>query len=289
MNTILHYATLVAAVAAAGYLALENRTLSRDLAEARSAVAALSAPGLVVQSPAEREVVEVVRVETPAPTNAEEVAEERPVLTEEVLQKAVEVRMEENRKRREAERERRRQEWENQTPEEREARRQEFMARMQERSSKRLAEFVERTGLDDAQYGALEAEISWLDASVREVVDAWAAAIREGGAFGPDARMQLLNGLTAVAMEAYEGLDSALPASWREADGSFNLLQMVGPDAFAPLMDAARDAGLNPGAVGMVMGSLMGGGERGPRGNRGGPGGGGPGDNGGPPPGRPPF
>ena len=264
-----------------------NRALRQDLAEARSALAAMEGAPVVVASPAETRVVEV-RVDapaaTPSPSPAPAATPATPAAIDEtVLENAVRERMDAMRREREAERERWRRERENETEEQREARRQEFHARMQERATERLTEFVEKTGLNDAQCSALEGELTDLDGRVRELAESWASAIREGGSFGPEARLQFLGDMSAVVLDAYSALDAALPADWRENDGDFNPLHVIGSDALEPLVQAAMEAG-TPGAMG-VMGALMGGGMRGMRGPRGGgfPGGpGGPGSPGGP-------
>lgn len=293
MKTILSI-FLVLSLAAAAALGVRNHSLSRDLDEARVALAELSAAPVVVQA------APVQEWHTSAPTEAEAPADAGvrgaassptvvtpAVIPEDVLEKAIAERDEQRRKERDAERERRRQEWENQTPEEREARHQERLQRMQERAAQRLAEFVENTGLNETQCAALEDEITYLDARLRQTAEAWAASIRESGSFGPDARMQLINDLSALVVDSYAGLDESLPANWREADGNFNLAQVVSPEILSPLFEAAREANIHPGAVGSVMGTLMGGfggmGGRGPRGGNGGQNGGAGGF--GPPPG----
>lgn len=277
---------LVLAVGASVAMAVRNHNLSRDLDEARSALAAVNGAPVVVQAPATPDISAPRPAVRSNPPPAIVQTNFVSAVSEETLEKAVQSRMEQMRQERNAERERRRQEWENQTPEEREARRQEFQQRMQERAAERLAEFVERTGLDDDQYTAFAAEISDLDSRVRQTAEAWAEAIRESGAFGTDARLQLLNDITSLALDSYAALDEALPTSWREADGDYNILQAIGPDALAPLMEAAREANA-PGAM-AVMGVFMGGpGGRGGRGGRGGPPMG-PGGDGAPPVGPPP-
>ena len=275
-KTLIAFVILLSVSSAA--LLQRNHTLRRDLSEARDALAAVEGAPVIVASPAETRVVEV-RVDAPAessaPTSpAPNAASAAPaVIDEAVLENAVRQRMDAMRREREAERERWRRERENETEEQREARRQEFHARMQERATQRLTEFVEKTGLNDAQCSALESELTDLDGQVRDIAEAWAAAIREGGSFGPEARLQFLGDMSAVALDAYAELDATLPADWRENDGDFNLLHVIGTDALEPMVQAAMETG-NPGAMG-VVGALMSGGMRGPRGGGpGGPGGG---------------
>ncbi len=271
---------LVLAAGAAIAMAVRNRTLSHDLEEARAVLAAVNGPAIVVQAPSTPEAPQP-RAASPQTTVVQ--TNYVSAVSEEAIEKAVQTRMEQMRQERNAERERRRQEWENQTPEQREARRQEFRQRMQEHATQRVAEFVEKAGLDDDQYAAFAAEVTDLDSRVREVAEAWAEAIRESGSFGAASRLQLLNDITSLALDSYAGLDETLPESWREADSDFNILQAIDPEAVSPIMEAAREANA-PGAM-AIMGVFMGGP---PRGGRPGGGGGGPGGfGGGGPGGRP--
>lgn len=250
---------------------LWGRGLERRLEETQGILAELSAKPVVVQAAA----VQQWRTEATEEKGAEEPKSvEEPEIPEDVLERAVVAREEERRQQRVAERERRRREWENQTPEEREARQAEFRRALEERASERYAEFVERAGLDEGQQRNVEAIFSDLDTRVRESAQEWAETIRSTGGLGPDGRLQLLNELSTLALDSYGWLDEVLPATWREQDGELNVFQMVGPDAMAPLMEAAREVGLHPGTLGSVMGMMMGGWRGGPRGGNsgGGPG-----------------
>lgn len=254
-------------------LTVRNLTLARDLTEAHSAIAELSAKPVVVQAAA----VQEWHTEAPTKTLIQEHVvtqfTDAASIPEEVLEKAVADREEQRRQQRAADRERRRQEWENQTPEEREARQAAFRQAMQERAAERLQEFVEKTGLNETQKTAFDAVVFDLDGQIRDVATAWAEAIREGGTFGPDSRLQLIQDISSVILDSYAALDETLPENWREADGNFNILHVVGGEPFGPLFEAAQEAGINPGTIGSVMGTFMGGGQRGPRNQvgRGGP------------------
>ena len=269
----------VVATASAGVLFARNRGLRRDLDDARRALAEVNAPAIRVSAPAEARVVEVrVGPEASAPEAAKVAAKETPSATpptidDATLEKAIQERMETMRRNREAERERWRRERENETEEQREERRRAFQARMQERASERLAEFAEKTGLDERQGAELENVLTTLDGRVRETAEAWAATIRETGSFSPEARMQFLNDLSALATYAYANLDEVLPEGWRDGDGDLNVFQVIGPDAVDPLLQAAQESNVH--GIMPIIGSLVGGGM--PRGQRGPGGPGGPG------------
>lgn len=281
----------VAGIASSGALLAKNHGLRRDLDEARRALAEVRAPAIRVSSPAATRIVEVP-VAAPAaqptapatsipPAASATSTAAAPVLDEATLEKAVQDRMEAMRRQREEERERWRRERENETEEQREERRRAFQARMQERASERLAEFADKTGIDEKQGAALEGVLTVFDGRVREAADAWAAAIRETGSFGPEARMQFLAEMATLAETAYAELDEVMPEGWRENDGDLNVFQVIGADAADSLFQAARETNVH--GIMPVIGSLVGGG--GPRGFGGPRGPGGPGGFGGPPPG----
>lgn len=288
--TYLTSALAVVGIGSALAMVAQNRSLSRNLAEARRALAELDAPGIRVVAPSETRVVEVEVAAAPKspaaqPAGPAAVETQAATIDEATLEKAVQERMEAMRRNREAERERWRRERENETEEQREERRKAFQQRMQEHAAERLAEFAQKTGLNETQGAALETVLTDLDGRVREVADSWAATIRETGSFGPEARLQFLNDMSALATDAYAGLDEVLPEGWRDGDGELNVFQVIGPDAADSLFLAARETNVH--GVMPLIGSLMiGGGMRGPRAG-GGPGGfgGPPGGFGGPPPG----
>ncbi len=260
----------VALAAAVCVTADRNKTLRRSLDDANRVIETLRAAAAApVANMPETKYVEVkvpVRAEVPEPAAEQAVRPGADMVPQDVLDQAVEQRLEERRKEREAQREARRREWENQTPEEREARHQEFLGRMRERADARYNEFVERVGLDERQSAAFGKSVETLDTSVRKLVEDWSEAIRENGTFSQSDRLVLMQDVMGLMLNTYDEMDATLPASWREADGDINLMQLVGGDAFEPLMAATREAGVNGG--GMLMGLLMGGGR--PPWNRGG-------------------
>lgn len=162
-------------------------------------------------------------------------------------------------------RRRRLEELRNMSDDEKGARREEFIARMRGRAERRLKEFVRKTGLDAAQTEAFASTVAALDATLQERAREWADTIAETGSFTQDARLKFLGDMTEVLNAGYAEMDAKLPATWRTDDGNLNLMQIVGDAAFAPVVEALTEAGIEDGlqTIGMLMG--------GPGGEGGGP------------------
>ena len=247
---------IVLAVATAA-LAVRNRSLGAELAEARAALAAAreSAPG---KAPPRPRAPKAAPGRTVVPGKAEAAPVDGAAFDRAVEERAAAL-VEEERQRRDAERAERRRAWESETEEQREARRREFQERMREQASARLGEFAEKAGLDDRQCDALESELGLLDARVREIAGSFAEAVGEGAKFDFEAQMQLLNSMSAAVLDAYAGLDEKLPAGWRERDEGFNVMLGIGPDAFNPLFETLRRSGMRGfGSLAPFMGGVGG-------------------------------
>ena len=257
MKKAIPYVVAVILAVATAALAVRNSALVAELAEVRETLAAreseLEKASKQPPAPKARPIRVVERREVePAPIDV--------AAFDKAVEERAEALVEERRQQREAEREERRRAWEGGTEEEREARRREFQDRMREHAEARLTEFVEKVGLDDQQLAAVETELGNLDSRVREIVGSFAAAVDKGGKFDFESQMQLLNNMSAAVLDAYTGLDEALPKGWRDRDEEFNVMLGIGPDAFNPLVNSLRKSG-NRG-FGAFMPFMGGGGPR---------------------------
>lgn len=208
---------------------------------------------------------------------------------------AFKARVEKMKRDQERARERRRERIKSLTPEEKESQRSAFIEKMHARAAKRMGEFASKVGLDADQTASLESTIAALDNSLREMADSWAQEIRATKSFNQDAKVKFVADMSAILGAGYSQLDATLPEGWNTAAGDVNIMEFVGPAAFASVVDALTENELDDGL--QTVGSLMSGpegdagghedsggenaredGERGP-GTGGGPGGG-PGDGG---------
>ena len=115
---------------------------------------------------------------------------------------------------------------------------------------------MSKTGLNESQTAAFESTVSALDATLRETADAWAEQIRKSGTFSRDAQIKFVSDVSTVISAGYGEMDATLPESWRTADGNVNLMEIVGPEAFASVVDALTESGLEDGlqTIGQIMG-----------------------------------
>lgn len=142
------------------------------------------------------------------------------------------------------EREAHRREWENATEEEREEYRRQFRERMQAHSAAQISEFETKAGLDDNQCAAFEMELEAFDNRVREIAERFAVMIDGGVAPGFEMQARIMNEMSAAAVDAYAGINDALPEGWREKGGDFNMIFGMSPVSMSPLFDAMRRAGV---------------------------------------------
>ena len=177
-------------------------------------------------------------------------------ITEERLDQAVNARIAALRQKAEDARARRREAIAALTPEQKEVQREAFIGKMRERAQQRLKAFVSKTGLNESQTAAFESTVSALDATLRETADAWAEQIRKSGTFTRDAQRKFVSDVSTVIRAGYGEMDATLPESWRTADGNVNLMEIVGPEAFATVVDALTESGLEDGlqTIGQIMG-----------------------------------
>ena len=209
-----------------------------------------------------------------------------------------------------AEREKRKAEMLKMSEGEKAERREQFIAKLREKTAARFRKFVDKAGLSEAKAAEFEDTLVALSASVRESAQAWANQINASKSFTNDDRMRFVAEMSTLASAGYQQMDDTLTSVWRGADGDLNLLQMVGGEALAPVVEALMENEIRGGmqTIGMLMGapesgadgveqaeagepggdsdiSNPGGPEGGPGGPEGGPGGpeGGPGGPGGGP------
>ncbi len=228
------------AVAAAVALAFQNRSLRAELARARAG----SAEAGEVQEAAPP-------AETPSASAEAETSAPQDVpagVDREAFEKAVEERAlsraKEIEDQQRNEREARRREWENATEEEREEHRKQFRERMQAHSAAQITEFETKAGLDVDQCAAFEMELEAFDNRVREIAERFAVMIDGGVAPGFEMQAMIMKEMSAAAVDAYAGINDALPENWRERGGDFNMIFGMSPVSMSPLFDAMRRAGV---------------------------------------------
>lgn len=290
----------VAACAAAAWLFAQNRALRREIGEMREERAAAELQRPKMKAPP--------RPSQPIPSRPEEFSgpdapEEDPsggeTLDAARIDDALKERMAEMRKRTEEARARRRDAIAALTPEQKEEQREAFIGKMRERAQKRFNTFVSNTGLDDEQTESFRTTVATLDSNLRETAEAWAENIRETGTFTRDSQMTFAGHISLLVSAGYDEMDATLPEDWRETEGDVNLMEIVGPEAMSPMVEALTETGNDDGlqVIGQIMsgpGGEGGGGGEAPEGLDGiespgvgdGPGGmngsGGSGDQGGP-------
>ena len=234
----------MAAVAAAVALAIQNRSLRAELARVETDFAAAREASGTARSP-ELPSADAGR---PAPQDAVAPQDVPGRVDREAFEKAVEeravARAKEMEDQQRNEREAHRREWENATEEEREEHRKQFRERMQAHSAAQISEFETKVGLDVEQCAAFEMELETFDNRVREIAERFAVMIDGGVAPGFELQARLLNEMSAAAIDAYDGIDDALPEGWREKGGDFNMIFGMSPVSMAPLFDAMRRAGV---------------------------------------------
>ena len=249
----------LAAVAAAAWLFSQNRALRREIGEMRAERAAVEAQRPKMKNPPRSARRVSPRAEEPAAQ--ESPRPEDPVAWENVsnerLEEAVKERMAEMRKQTEEARARRREAIAALTPEQKEEQRDAFIGKMRERAQKRFNSFVSNTGLDDRQTASFANTVDALDSSLRETADAWADHVRETGTFSRDEQMTFVGHVSLLLSAGYDEMDETLPEDWRENEGDVNLMEIVGPEALSPMVEALTETGLDEGL--QVIGQIMGG------------------------------
>ena len=236
------------------FLALQNRALRGELAkkERPRITASPKRPGFIpsAESGMPRRSARMPQ-DDPPPGAA--IARGRPGGS---MEEAVAERIKTMRKEQAEKRKRRLEELKNMTAEEKASRREAFIERMRGRSERRLAEFVRKTGLNAAETESFSSTVAALDDALQERAREWAAEIAATGTFTQDARIKFISDMTEVLGAGYAEMDASLPASWRADDGDLNLMQIVGDAAFAPVVEALTEAGLDDGlqTIGMLMG-----------------------------------
>ena len=293
MRNALTWLPMSLLVALTVFLAYRNRCLNAELERLREAEAKASTPLKTKQA----RIVERPRIPLRKPaacprltatTNEESLVAE--IVSTKAFDQAFKARVAQLKQEREAERERRRERNRSLSPEEREAQRDSFVARMRERAAQRMKSFVSKTGLNAEQATSFENTIASIDTSLREVAESWAQEIRSSKTFNQASKVKFVSDMSGVLSAGYSQMDETLPETWKSSDGNVNLMELVGAEALAPVVEALTENGLDEGL--QTIGSLMGGpeggeqggsGEGGPGGpGEGGPGEGGPGGPGGP-------
>lgn len=143
------------------------------------------------------------------------------------------------------------------SPEEKARRRDDFLERRREMATERKRAFIENTGLDEKQTDAFLSTMASLDEMLQERTASWAKSIAESRSFTAEDRIRFVSDMTTIIDTGYEMMDSCLPSTWREDDGDFNLMHLLGDEAFAPVVDALSEADITDGL--QVIGMLMGG------------------------------
>lgn len=149
------------------------------------------------------------------------------------------------------------------TPEQKAEQRDAFISKMRERSTRRLSDFVSKAKLSARQTESFEGTVAALDASLRDAAAAWADQIRETGTFSRDAQIKFTGEIAELLSAGYGEMDATLPETWRTDDGNVNLMEIVGPEALAPVVEALTESGLEDGlqTIGQIMGGPSGGPE----------------------------
>ncbi len=265
----------VVACAAAAWLFVQNRALRREIATLRTARAAETRrPQMKVPprpprrtNPSGPSSGPVEQRISPVATRAKQPAGEVKI-SEESIDAAVKDRIAAMRKQAEDARARRREAIAALTQEQKEEQREAFIGKMRERAQQRLKAFVSNTGLDDKQTAAFESTVSALDATLRETANAWAEQVRKTGTFSRDAQVRFVSDVSTVISAGYGEMDATLPASWRDAEGNVNLMEIVGPEALSSMVEALTESGLEDGlqTIGQIMGGPSGEGGEAPGG-----------------------
>ena len=267
-------------IALTAFLAHRNRCLNAELESLREAKASMPLKAKQARI-AERPRLPL-RKPAPCPrstakTNDESLVAE--IVSTKAFEQAFKARVAELKQEREAERERYRERNKSLSPEEREAQRDSFVNRMRERAAQRMKSFVSKTGLNAEQAMSFENTIASLDTSLREVAESWAQEIRSSKTFNQASKVKFVSDMSGVLSAGYSQMDETLPETWKSSDGNVNLMELVGAEALAPVVEALTENGLDEGlqAIGSLMGGPEGGEQGGPEGP-GGPGEGGPGE-----------
>lgn len=142
------------------------------------------------------------------------------------------------------------------SPEEKARKRDDFLEKRRESAADRKRTFIVNTGLDETQAEAFLSTMASLDEMLQERTASWAKSIGESRSFTVEDQIRFVSDMTAVIDTGYEMMDSCLPSTWREDDGDFNLMQILGDEAFAPVVDALSEADLADGlrVIEMLMG-----------------------------------
>lgn len=278
-KSALSWGLCLAACAAAAWLLVQNRALRGEIEQMRAerAAAEVRRPQMEIPArpappshpgfphPGKPGVPQAAKPSDEMPSmdgaEMERLEAMRGQIDEERLDAAVRERIAAMRQKAEEERERRREAIAALTPEQKEEQRDAFLGKMRERSRRRFAVFVANTGLDDQQAEAFESTIDEVDASLSETAASWAEYIRETGTFSRDAQMVFAGQVGTVLNAAYNEMDSTLPETWRETEGDVNLMEIVGPEALSPMVDALTESGLDDELqmIGQIMGGPGGG------------------------------
>ena len=157
----------------------------------------------------------------------------------------------------------------------REERRQEFMERMRQRSEEERLAMVEKLNLDEMQTAQLDSIIIDLNHQVSQVSEAWADYIRSVGRMDSDFGIRIMHDISGALVAAYDAMDSAMPAGWRDTlgqderrGGMFGLgggALWIDPANFASLGAAMMAVGDGAGRFLMGAPMMRGGGARPPR------------------------
>lgn len=155
-----------------------------------------------------------------------------------------------------AEREKRKAEMLKMSEGEKAERRERFIAKLREKTAARFRKFVDKAGLSEAKAAEFEDTLVALSASVRESAQAWANQINASKSFTNDDRMRFVAEMSTLASAGYQQMDDTLTSAWRGADGDLNLLQMVGGEALAPVVEVLMENEIRGGmqTIGMLMG-----------------------------------
>ncbi|MBP7275073.1 MAG: hypothetical protein KBA51_02590 [Kiritimatiellae bacterium] len=97
--------------------------------------------------------------------------------------------------------------------------------------------FVANNALDASEAARFDTLVAAMNLRIRNDLQALADRLRADDSVTPEDGVRLINGLTSHLLQAYDDMDRAMPASWREASGEeFNLGDLVDPSVAEPLI-----------------------------------------------------
>ena len=97
--------------------------------------------------------------------------------------------------------------------------------------------FVSNAGLDNAQTARFDAVIGDMNRQMESSLQKWADELSNQDDPAPETVLRMINELSGIIIQTYDGLDRGMPGDWREKTGDdFQVLDFVNPEVFTPLM-----------------------------------------------------